>query len=263
MASGKYMRVGSKKGPLLISGAEKKFVEDPSFIYVPMFHVAGPVDEVKTWLKENQSDDSKVALETSYSAKSIKSKKIGEAFQQEVKETIESRNSVSVARSEMKKIDLTVLTKLLKMYDQGRKNRDTETEKVEKKPKDIKSRIKLISKEDKVLEVSKMKEDGSGTSKVTFSDKSKKKRLSQQKSSLLYYVIYNPTSEGVADGVQNFLSMYGGFTESQIRSIIEGVNEGSIINISPTRSPTRTNTKKGRRERVRSPARYVDVDDSE
>ena len=259
--TGKYNRVGSKKGPLLISGAQKKFEEDSTFVYVPMFHVAGPQDEVKTWLQENHSDDSKKAMETSYTQKSLKNKKILEAFEKEIKESLKTRADVSNARAEMKRIDLTVLTKLLKMYEKGKKNMSTEDS--DKKPKDLKSKLKELSKTDKVLDVTKMKEDGSGSSKVKFSSKSKKKRLSQQKSNLLYNVVYSQDSTDVQEGLTHFLSLYGGFTQSQINRILEGVKEGSIINISPTRSPTRTTSTKGKRERVRSPARYVEVDDSD
>ena len=51
--AGKYTRVGSVKGPLVIGGALSKFEQDPSFVYVPMFRVAGPKDEVTEWLNEN------------------------------------------------------------------------------------------------------------------------------------------------------------------------------------------------------------------
>ena len=88
--TGKYNRVGSKKGPLLISGAQKKFEEDNTFVYVPMFHVAGPMDEVKAWLQENHSDDSKKALDTSYTQKSFKNKKIAEAFEKEIQESLKT-----------------------------------------------------------------------------------------------------------------------------------------------------------------------------
>ena len=49
IAAGKYTRVGEKKGPLAIGGAVKKMEEDPSFVYVPHYRVAGPRKDVETW----------------------------------------------------------------------------------------------------------------------------------------------------------------------------------------------------------------------
>ena len=44
-------------------------------------------------------------------------------------------------------------------------------------------------------------------------------------------------------------------------NVVEAVGSDTIINISPTKSPMRSPTKKSRR--VRSPARFVDNEDSD
>jgi len=53
---GSFRRVGEKKGPLVIGGAEKKMNEDKNFVYIshPKFRVAGPKDDVKKWFEENK-----------------------------------------------------------------------------------------------------------------------------------------------------------------------------------------------------------------
>ena len=66
---GKYSRVGTKKGALVIKGALKKMNEDNSFMYVPMFKIAGPEKEVVEWLSTTHPDDKDVAIKTSYNLK--------------------------------------------------------------------------------------------------------------------------------------------------------------------------------------------------
>jgi len=58
---GSFKRVGEKKGPLVIGGAEKKMNEDENFIYIPhpKFRVAGPKDDVQKWFEENKVGEKK------------------------------------------------------------------------------------------------------------------------------------------------------------------------------------------------------------
>lgn len=256
---GKYVRVGKKKGPLVLGGAMKKFEEDPDFVYVPMFHVAGPKEEVEQWLQENQPDELKKALDSCYSSSNMRKKSVKENFEKELKNSAMERRAVNNARNEMRQIDLTVLTTILRAYDESRKNMEVDME--DKKPKTLKTKILQLAKEGKVLDVTKMLENGNGTSKTTYSAKSKKKRLSQKKSDILYNVVYNSEHPDVKKGVEHFLTLYGGFTDKNVSDILEAVGTDTIINISPTRSPMRSPTKKSRR--VRSPARFADVEDDD
>ena len=70
--AGRYTRIGDKKGPLVIRGAQKKMDEDSSFTYVPMYRIAGPLKDVESWLAEHHPDESKEALKGSYNKSTLK-----------------------------------------------------------------------------------------------------------------------------------------------------------------------------------------------
>lgn len=239
--SGRYNRVGSKKGPLVIGGATSKFESDSSFIYIPMFKVAGPKDEVSTWLQENHPDDMKTALKGCYSKTSLKTAAVRTAFEREVEEASRHRQDFTQYRNEMKQVDLRVLVSILQMYDKMRKT-DPESVTISQKTssRTMKDRLSEIIEEGKFLDVTSMKEKGTEGKKVTFKKGSLKRRLSQNKDDDLYNVIYNPTSKSSVKGVENFLKNYGGFPHSRISEIKEAVSTGSVINLSRTRSPTRS-----------------------
>ena len=119
--SGRYNRVGSKKGPLVIGGALSKFESDSTFVYVPMFKVAGPKSEVSEWLQENHPDDMKTALKGCYSKATLKTASVRSAFEKEVEEASKHRQDFTQYRNEMKQVDLRVLVNILQMYDKMRK----------------------------------------------------------------------------------------------------------------------------------------------
>ena len=138
--SGKYNRVGSKKGPLVIGGALSKIEQDPTFIYVPMFRVAGPEDEVADWLKDQHPDEAKTALKGAYTKSSLKKKDVMAAFEKEVEAASRERQEVSTYRNEMKQVNLMVLVKLLQLYTQNKKS-DSEQTSERKSTKTLKDKL--------------------------------------------------------------------------------------------------------------------------
>ena len=239
--SGRYNRVGSKKGPLVIGGAISKFETDSSFVYVPMFKVAGPKSEVSEWLEENHPNDMKTALKGSYSKASLKTASIRATYEKEVEDASKHRQDFTQYRNEMKQVDLRVLVNILQMYDRMRKA-DPESVTISQKStsKTMKDRLSDIIQEGKFLDVTSMKEKGTEGKKVLLKKGSLKRRLSQNKSDNLYNVVYNPTSKSSVKGVEYFLKNYGGFSSSQITEIKEAISSGNVINLNRTRSPTRS-----------------------
>ena len=75
---------------------------------------------------------------------------------------------------------------------------------------------------------------------MAFKEGSSKRRLSQDTKDPLYSVVYNPTQKQSVEGVRYFLTHYGGFKDSQINKLVSAVSEGSIINVSRGKSPTRS-----------------------
>jgi hypothetical protein len=245
VTSGKYVRVGSKKGPLVIGGALAKMEQDPSFIYVPMYMVAGPKDEVTEWLQENYPDTVKEALKTCYSKTTLKSSSVREAFENEVEAASKERKEVSVTRAEMRQVNLMVLVKLLQMYDNEKRTGEVSERTEPPEPKksssrSMKDKVSEISEEDKVLDVTTMKAKGTEGKKISMKSGSLKKRLSQIKSDPLYHVVYNSSAKSAASGVKNFLVNYGSFTKDQIETVVTAVKEGNIINLNKGKSPTRS-----------------------
>ena len=193
VAAGKYTRVGEKKGPLVIRGAEKKMADDPTFIYVPMFRVAGPEKEVVSWLRENKSGEEKSALKSCYSVSNLKNKTIRGAFEREVEYAQEERAAALSSKNEIRKVNLMVLVKLLKIFDEQRKASENNPAQVVHKTT-LKEKVKHLSTENKVLDVTSMKQRGTDSKKISFKEGGNKRRLSQEKTDPFYSVVYNSTS---------------------------------------------------------------------
>ena len=262
--SGKYNRVGSKKGPLVIGGALAKIEQDPSFVYVPMYRVAGPEDEVVGWLKENHPDEAKAALKGAYTKASLKKKDVMAAFEKEVESASKERQEVSTYRNEMKQVNLMVLVKLLQLYSQGKRSGESEVS-GKKAVKTLKEKLAEIQKEKKFLDVTSMTEKGTDAKKVALKKGSLKRHLSQNKKDVFYHVIYNPSSKSSIDGVKHFMSLYGTFTDEQMDTIVEAVSSGSIVNLNKAKSPTRSPLVSPKRakssKKKAAPAADNDLDD--
>lgn len=239
VSSGKYLRVGSKKGPLAIGGAVAKFEQDPDFVYVPMYRVAGPLEEVKTWLKENHPDEMTSALKSCYSKTSLKNSTIKKAFDSEVEDASKERQETSQIRNEMKQVNLMALVKLVQIYNSQRKEDNMQNAET-KEVKTLKSKLRDIINEKKVLDVTTMKENGTESKKTVMKKGSLKARLSQDKTDPFYHVIYNPSSKTSVQGVKNFMNNYGSFSESQIEKITSAIESGATVNVGRTKSPTRS-----------------------
>ena len=243
-AAGKYMRVGSKKGPLVIGGAMAKMEQDPTFVYVPMFRVAGPEDEVKDWLNTNHPEKVKEASKSWYSKTTLKSSSFKKAFDSEVDEVSRERSETNSVRSEMKQVNLMALVKLLQIYQTERRTATSSTDEDSaptqtKSTRTLRERLDDFIKEKRVMDVTSMKENGSDAKRLASKSASSRSRLSQNKSDPLYHVVYNSSSDTSVDGVTNFLKNYGSFTDDQISKITGAVSDGSAVNIERTRSPTR------------------------
>lgn len=265
-APGRYTRVGDKKGPLVIGGALKKMEEDPSFVYIPMFKIAGPLPSVEKWLTENKNSSKKEALKGSYSLASLKNKSTRSAFDNEVENATEERAAVSHTRSELRQINLMVLVELLKQYNDQKKQGVSEPTTSSKSSVDFKTKIKSLPGENKVFDVTDLKQKGSGGKKIVFKEGSSKRRLSTFDSDPFYYVVYNPLNKSSVSGVKNFLKNYGGFSADQIGRLTEAIKSGSVVNISRGRSPTRSPVASPSRRSRKSPSRKSkaasnDIDD--
>jgi len=239
--SGRYNRVGSKKGPLVIGGAISKFEQDSQFCYVPMFKIAGPRTEVTQWLEENRPDDLKTALKGCYSKTTLKTASVRAAFDKEVADASKHRQDLTTYRNEMRQVDLRVLVNILQMYDKMRKE-DPDSVTVTQRPnvRSMKDRLSEIISDGKFLDVSSMKEKGTEGKRVALKSGSLKRHLSQNKDDPLYGVVYNPTSKSSIRGVEYFLRNYGGFSSSQISDVKEAISQGNIVNMNRSKSPTRS-----------------------
>lgn len=260
---GRYMRVGEKKGPLVIGGALKKMEEDASFMYLPTYRVAGPEDDVRQWLKEKREAEGleekviKDALKSAYTKTTLEKKSVREAFDQEVQDADEARAASTSTKAKMRQVNLMVLVELLKRYKEQKKIDPSSVRVVTKSNVDLKSKIASLT-DGKVLDVTNMKKKGTDVKRVAFKEGGKKKRLSQQEGDALYNVVYDPTNRAAAvAGVKNFLHNYGSFPSERIEQIVSAIKEGETVNISKAKSPTRSPLVSPRRSKKRA----ADVDD--
>lgn len=261
--AGQYMRVGSVKGTLAIGGAEKKMKADPTFMYLPSHHVAGPEEDVKSWLKQRKEsgemDEKAVrdALKSAYTQSSLEKKAVRDAFEQEISEAVQSRAASNTTKAKTKQVNLMILVKLLKSYKEQKRLRPESVKVVSKANVDIKAKIASLG-EGKVLDVTNMKKKGTDTKKVSFKEGGKKKRLSQQEGDALYNVVYDPSNRSVAAaGVKNFLMSYGSIDSENIDKIIASIKEGETVNINRAKSPTRSPLVSPKRKKKTT----ADVDD--
>jgi len=242
---GRYMRVGEKKGPLVIGGALKKFEEDSTFMYLPAYHVAGTEKDIKSWLQEKKETDKldekfvKESLKSAYTKATLEKKNVREAFEKEVNDVEEARSAKALNKSEMQQVDLNVLVLLLKQYKEQRKNNPASVRVVNvKSNSDLKSKMSSL-KEGKVIDVTSMKRKGTDKKVVTFKEENMR-RLSQQKEDAFYSVVYDPTSKSSSIGVRNFLLNYGSFDSKKVDNIVKSVKDGEMLNINKVKSPTRS-----------------------
>ena len=258
VSAGKYTRVGSKKGPLVIGGAVAKFEQDSDFVYVPMYRVAGPQSEVMAWLNEHHPDEAKAAAKGWYSKTTLKSSAVRKAFEAEVEEASKERQESSQVRSEMKQVNLMALVKLVQLYTSQKKSSESESSASERRT--LKDKLRDIIREKKVLDVSTMKENGTDGKRVVMKKGSTRGRLSQNKTDPLYHVVYNPSSSDSVQGVRHFMQNYGSFTDDQIDKITSAVSSGATVNVGRTKSPTRSPLVSPKRSGKKTKTKVVNTD---
>jgi len=255
---GQYMRVGEKKGPLVIGGALKKMAVDDSFMYLPTFRIAGPEEDVRKWLKEKKDsdglDDKEIrdALKSAYTKTSVEKRSVREALETEIREADEARAASTSTKAKMRQVNLMVLVNLLRKYKEQKRLNPASVKVVTKANVDLKAKIASLG-EGKVLDVTNMKRKGTDTKKVTFKEGGKKKRLSQQEGDTLYNVVYDPNNRtGAALGVKNFLVNHGSFETAKIEQIVSAIKGGETVNINRAKSPTRSPLVSPRRKKATS-----------
>ena len=238
MATGKYTRVGEVKGPLTIGGSEKKMAEDSSFTYVPAFHVAGPLADVESWLKENHPDQSTKALQSAFNLKNLKKAGVKKAYTKELEEWRLEKEQRSKTRQDEKSINLLILVELLKRYQLQRKVDGSMTGKSTFKT--LRDKLAEVVSAGKVMDVTSTRAGGKGISRVTLKSNSVKKRLSAETSDPLYNVVYNPRTDKYQEGVRHFMTEYGGFTSEQIDTVVSALSDGSEVTVATTTTPVST-----------------------
>lgn len=259
-APGKYERVGEQKGPLNLGGALAKMEEDPDIVYVPKHHVVGTKKEITEWLKEKHPDENvKSVLANSYSKDTLENPDVMQAFEQEIKLAQKDREQSRAHRDTLRTMNLDFLTTFIQTYEKEQRSRPkaerTVVDSRQVKTADtLKKKVKALKDENKVLDVTNMKKTGKDARKLSSDEKElgSRKRLAQSDTVAFFHVVYNPANKSAADGVRNFLKLYGGFETDKISAIVEQVKAGSDINIGVAKSPTRVNLLTPTRRKPRS-----------
>jgi len=223
---GKYTRVGQTKGPLTIGGASKKMNDDSTFTYVPDYHVAGTLSEIKEWLGENHPDQMASVLKRAYNLKNLKTGSVKKSFDTEVSKWDKIRLERIKTRNEEKNVNLLILVELLKRYNDQRKDGMALDTKSHSTRDYVSETIRL----DKVLDVTTVSGKLKGT-RLVLKQNSVKKRLSTVDSDPLYHVVYNPRNKEAHLGVRCFLNTYDGFTDEQLDLVSTAVLDGNEVSI--------------------------------
>jgi hypothetical protein len=240
VSPGVYARVGDKKGTLNLSAAFKRMDDDPSFVYVPMYRVAGPLKEVKVHLKKEYPDSYSDALEECYSKDNLEREDIRDIFDQEIEDAKSDRADTRKAKDDFKKTNLMIYVKLVKMYEEQKKSQPPKEKKEKSAPLSLKEKVKALAGEKKVLDITNMKKKGNDSKKMLYKEGSGKRRLTQDPKDSLYNVVYGPENKSSQTGVRNFLENYGSFKEAQINKLVDAVKQGNVLSIGRSKSPTRS-----------------------
>jgi hypothetical protein len=238
-APGVYDRVGKKTGPLVIGGAERKWKEDPTFTYVPKYRKAAPYDEVVDWLEAKHPKRVKEALRGAFNPKNLKKKDVREAYNRERENAEEERQSANEERKRKLNINLEAVVRLNDLHRKQKREEKDDRPVSSKRPTTLKEKVKLLKSEGKVLDVTNMTDSGTKATKTTWTGKGVKRRLSTDRHDRFYYVVYNPNKEKAADGVENFLNLYGGFDETSVENVVETIRDGNKVNFLRGKSPSR------------------------
>ena len=130
---------------------------------------------------ENHPDKVKDVLKSSYSTTTLKNKGVREAFDREIMNASEARAAASSTKAEMRQINLMVLVKLLKLYQEQKRTNPPVTS-TTKHSNELKEKIASLD-DDKVLDITNMKRKGTETKNTTFKEDGNRRRLSQQEGS--------------------------------------------------------------------------------
>jgi hypothetical protein len=242
-APGVYKRVGSKTGPLVIGGAEKRMEKDETFTYEPVYKIAAPLDELEEYLSKNHKKEKKSLLKGAYNLDNMENKKIRESFEREVENAMEERQAQNQLQKRRLNIDLNTVINLAKWRREEKK--DEKAEKAASRPAStrnmtLKDKVKGLKSKGEVLDVTNMNEKGHKGRMAKWDSKLERRRLSTDRADQFYRVIYNPRSEKRIDGVRNFLENYGNFEEAQIDHVLDQLESGGKVKLSPGRSPLRS-----------------------
>ena len=240
MTTGRYTRVGAVKGPLTIGGAEKNMEKDSTFTYVPQFSVAGPLVDVEQYLKENHPNEASKALLASYNMKNLKKAGVRKAFAKELEDWQQTKQRLSQERQAERETNLLILVELLNRYQTQRREAGLIGEKKTGR-RTLRDKLSEVVSAGKVMDVTSAQEKGKGITRVSMKANSIKRRLNRDKSDPLYNVVYNPRTDSASNGVRNFLVEYGGFTDTQITSIVNAITSGDEPSVTRTMTPVSTN----------------------
>jgi len=207
----------------------------------------------------------KEALKSSFNLENLKKDSIRQAFDREVENAQEERACQNQDRRSMLEINLGVVVKLQKLLAHQKKEQRESDENYKRDDSrfsnDLKSKVKALKSEGKVLDITTMTEKGTGSKKIVYRESNNRRRLSNDKTDRFYYVVYNPSKQVSCDGVRNFLTSYGGFEESQIQNTVDAIKSGGKVNFSKGKSPTRSPLLSPRSKKKSSKNTSTDVDD--
>jgi hypothetical protein len=240
-SAGTYYRVGSKSGPLVIGGALKKMSDDSTFTYVPMFKKAAPLDEMEKWLQDNHPSQKEEALRGAFNLKNLKKKSVRSVFDREIENAQEERHHKNEQTQRRRNFNLETVIQLYKAMVAQRKETKSSSEGSSSKRLSFKDRVKALKNDGVVWDVSNMNEKGHRGRRIEgkrLSTLDDVRRLSNDKTDRFYYVVYKHKLESSVEGVRNFLSRYGGFKDSQIKSVTDSIREGHRTHFNKGKSPT-------------------------
>lgn len=168
-----YIKVAEKGGKLQLSGAEKKFAENPNFVYVPSpYRVAGDRSDISTLFTNLgvSSDDTNHILNTAYTAKNYQN---NPNFEKEVEMSKNYKNNQVLTTNNSSRLTLDQVPAILEAHRGQAPAKPTRKPRSEGEGTPTRGgRVRPLAerleelKSGKVLDVSNMSETGAGVKAI-------------------------------------------------------------------------------------------------
>jgi hypothetical protein len=220
---------------LTLGGADKRMEAIKTFSYQPELLKADTYDNLKDWLETYHPKDAKRLIASAYCKKNFSKAEVLDAFQEELDELDVYREEQVKLNEKEKETNILEKANRYIYYIELKKKGNKPKPNVggpkgfqKRDKKTIKEKLEETISSGKALDITNANFDGKRITASIMREGNGKTRLSNDKGSNFYYVVFNK-NKSPFDGIANFLTLYGGISEEEIKDYIRSIRENVDI----------------------------------